>query len=77
MQSFLFELEKICEELNQGSIRKIIKEWTKMSATIGKKATVSTSSGKISGKAVRIDDDGALVISQAKEIHRVLVGDVS
>ncbi|KRT60734.1 MAG: biotin--acetyl-CoA-carboxylase ligase [Thaumarchaeota archaeon CSP1-1] len=77
MQSFLFELEKICEELNQGNIRKTIKEWTKMSATIGKKATVSTSSGKISGKAIRIDDDGALVISQAKETHRVLVGDVS
>ena len=77
MQTFLFELEKICEELNQGNIRKIITEWTKKSETIGKKATVSTSSGKISGKAIRIDDDGALVISQAKEIHRVLVGDVS
>ena len=77
MQSFLFELERICEELNQGNIRKTIKEWTKMSATIGKKVTVSTSSGKISGRAVRIDDDGALVISQAKETHRVLVGDVS
>ncbi len=77
MQTFLFELEKICEELNQGNIRKIITEWTKKSATIGKKVIVSTSSGKISGKAIRIDDDGALVISQAKEIHRVLVGDVS
>ncbi|MGI0064016.1 MAG: biotin--[acetyl-CoA-carboxylase] ligase [Nitrosopumilaceae archaeon] len=77
MQSFLFELEKICEELNQGNIRKTIKEWTKMSATIGKKVTVSTSSGKIRGKAIRIDDDGALVISQARETHRVLVGDVS
>jgi len=77
MQTFLFELEKICEELNQGNIRKIITEWTKKSATIGKKATVSTSSGKISGKVIRIDNDGALVISQAKEIHRVLVGDIS
>lgn len=77
MQSFLFELEKICEELNQGNIRKIINEWTKKSATIGKKATVSTSSGKISGKAIRIDEDGALVISQDKETRRVLVGDVS
>ena len=77
MQSFLFELEKICEELNQGNIRKTIKEWTKMSSTIGKKATVYTSSGKISGKAIRIDDDGALVISKAKETYRVLVGDVS
>ena len=77
MQTFLFELEKICEELNQGNFRKIITEWTKKSETIGKKAIVSTSSGKIIGKAIRIDDDGALVISQAKEIHRVLVGDVS
>jgi len=77
MRAFLFELEKICEELNQGNIRKIITEWTKKSATIGKKVTVSTSSEKISGKAIRIDDDGALVISQAKAIHRVLVGDVS
>ena len=77
MQTFLFELEKICEELNQGNIRKIITEWTKKSVTIGKKATVSTSAGKISGKAIRIDNDGALVISQDKEIHRVLVGDVS
>lgn len=77
IQSFLFELEKICEELNQGNIKKTIKEWTKMSGTIGKKITVSTSSGKISGKAMRIDDDGALVISEAKKTHRVLVGDVS
>ena len=77
MESFLFELEKICEELNQGNIRKTIKEWTKMSSTIGKNAAVSTSSGKISGKAIRIDNDGALVISKAKETHRVLVGDVS
>jgi BirA family biotin operon repressor/biotin-[acetyl-CoA-carboxylase] ligase len=76
MQLFLFELEKICEELNQGNIRKIINEWTKKSLTIGKTVDVFTSSGKISGKATRIDDDGALVISKAGKTQRILVGDV-
>ena len=76
MQSFLLELEKICEALDQGKYKKIINEWTKKSSTIGKKATVSTSSGKISGKAIRIDNDGALVISHANKNHRILVGDV-
>lgn len=77
IQSFLVELEKICILLNQGKIKKIINEWTKRSLTIGKKANVSTSKGKISGQAIRIDDDGALIISQAKKTHRILVGDVS
>ena len=77
IQSFLVELEKICDLLNQGKIKKIINEWTKRSFTIGRKANVSTSTGKISGRALRIDDDGALVISHARKTHRVLVGDVS
>jgi BirA family transcriptional regulator, biotin operon repressor / biotin---[acetyl-CoA-carboxylase] ligase len=77
IQSFLVELEKMCDLLNQGKIKKIIYEWTKRSFTIGNKASVSTSTGKISGQALRIDDDGALVISHARKTHRVLVGDVS
>ena len=77
IQSFLVELEKICDLLNQGKVKKIINEWTKRSFTIGRKANVSTSTGKISGRAIRIDDDGALVISHARKTHRVLVGDVS
>jgi BirA family transcriptional regulator, biotin operon repressor / biotin---[acetyl-CoA-carboxylase] ligase len=77
VQSFLVELEKICDLLNQGKISRIISEWTKRSLTIGKKASVSTSTGKISGQAIRIDDDGALVISHSKKTHRVLVGDIA
>lgn len=77
IQSYLFELEKICEDLEGGNIRKIIKEWTKMSSTIGKTVTVFTSSKKITGKAVKIDDDGALVILRNKKPLRILVGDVA
>ena len=76
IQNFLVELEKICDELEQGKNKKIINEWTKKSSTIGKKSTVFTSSGKITGIAKKIDNDGALVISQAKKNHRILVGDV-
>ena len=76
MQTFLVELEKICSELEQDKYKKIIKAWVKKSSTIGKNTSVSTSSGKITGKAVRIDDDGALVISHKNKNHRVLVGDV-
>ncbi len=76
MQDFLVELERVCEVLEQGNFKKIINDWTKKSSTIGKKVIVSTSSGKINGKAIRIDNDGALVISQGKKTRRILVGDV-
>ena len=76
MQVFLVELEKMCETLDQGKHKKIINDWTKKSSTIGKNATVYTSAGKITGKAIRIDNDGALVISHASKNHRILVGDV-
>ncbi len=76
MQVFLVELEKICDALDQGKHKKIINDWTKKSSTIGRNVTASTSSGEITGKAIRIDNDGALVISHANKNHRILVGDV-
>lgn len=77
IQTFLLELEKICDVLEKGQFKKIINSWTKKSSTIGNNTTVSTSSGKFSGKAIRIDNDGALVISKGSKNYRILVGDVS
>ncbi|MFZ8922017.1 MAG: biotin--[acetyl-CoA-carboxylase] ligase [Nitrosopumilaceae archaeon] len=75
VQTFLVELEKIFELLNSEEIKKITKEWTKRSSTIGKKVELATREGKISGKALRIDNDGALVI-EGKKNARVLAGDI-
>jgi BirA family biotin operon repressor/biotin-[acetyl-CoA-carboxylase] ligase len=61
--------------LNLGQTKKIIKEWTKRSSTIGKNVELVTKEGKISGKAIKIDDDGALVISDKKNT-RVIAGDI-
>ncbi len=75
IQVFLQELEKILDLLNESQVKKIIKEWTKRSSTIGKNVELTTRTGKIRGKATKIDDDGALVIA-GKKNTRVLAGDI-
>jgi len=59
------------------SIKKIKSEWTKRSSTIGRNVSIITSEGNVSGKAVKIDSDGALIISKGKKAERILVGDIT
>jgi BirA family biotin operon repressor/biotin-[acetyl-CoA-carboxylase] ligase len=77
IQRFLIELERIYELLNTKQIKKIIVEWTKRSSTIGKNVELSTINGKIKGKAIKIDEDGALVISSKGKSIRVIAGDIT
>jgi BirA family biotin operon repressor/biotin-[acetyl-CoA-carboxylase] ligase len=70
------ELEEIYNILNTGDIKKIIRDWTKKSSTIGQNIELNTEDGKIKGKAIKIDDDGALVISTNKKNKRITSGDV-
>ena len=76
VQNFLNELENIIELLNKEKRKIIIKNWTKKSSSVGKNITISTFSGKINGKAIKLDDDGALVIKNSKNTQRVLAGDL-
>jgi BirA family biotin operon repressor/biotin-[acetyl-CoA-carboxylase] ligase len=76
VQTFLLELEKIYEALNEKQIKKIISEWTLRSSTIGKNVELNTVDSKIKGKAIKIDDDGALIVSENKKIHKVIAGDI-
>ncbi|RMW39703.1 MAG: biotin--[acetyl-CoA-carboxylase] ligase [Nitrosopumilus sp.] len=76
VQSFLAELEKIYKLLETKQTKKIISEWTKRSSTIGKNVRLNTIDGEIKGKAIRIDEDGALVVSKNKETDRVIAGDI-
>ena len=75
IQSFLIELEKIYELLNKKKTKKIISEWTKRSSTIGKRVEIDTREGKIKGKAIKIDEDGALVLDNSNK-DRIIAGDV-
>lgn len=75
IQTFLLELEIIINLLNEGQIKKIVKEWSKRSSTIGKNVEFFTKEGKKQGRAIKIDEDGALVISNKKNV-RILAGGV-
>lgn len=76
VQSFLLELEEIFNQLNKGDIKKIIRDWTKKSSTIGQNIELITEDEKIKGKALKIDNDGALVISSNKKNKRITSGDI-
>ena len=76
VQNFLNEVENVIELLNKEKRKIIIKSWTKKSSSIGKNITISTQNGKIKGKAIKLDDDGALVIKNNKNTQRILAGDV-
>jgi len=75
IQTFLLEMEEMYDLLSTGQIKKIVKEWTKRSSTIGKNVELVTKEGKIRGNAVKIDDDGGLVIADKKKI-KVFAGDI-
>jgi len=76
VQTFFVELEKIYDLLNTKQTKKIISEWTKRSSTIGKKVELDTIDGKIKGKAIKIDSDGALLVSDNNKIIRIIAGDI-
>jgi len=76
IKQFLYELENVLKLINSAQIKKIRNEWTKRSSTIGKNISIITNDGRIRGRALKIDNDGGLVISRGKKTERVLVGDV-
>ena len=74
LKEFLLQFEKNLFQLDKGEKSKIIKEWTKRAAGIGKKITINTSNGKISGISQGIDNDGALKIKTRNKIQKIYVG---
>ena len=77
VQQFLYELENVFQLINSRRIKKIKSEWTKRSSTIGRNVSIITGEGNINGKAVKIDRDGALIISKGKKAEKILVGDIT
>jgi len=77
VHQFLYELENVFQLINSRRIKKIKSEWTKRSSTIGRNVSIITNDGDLNGKAIKIDSDGALIISKGKKIERILVGDIT
>ena len=77
VQRFLLELEKLYQISLKKDLKYIIKEWTIRSSTIGKPISIKLPDEKVIGRALRIDNDGALVISNKGKTRRIIVGDIS
>ncbi|MGB9124530.1 MAG: biotin--[acetyl-CoA-carboxylase] ligase [Nitrosotalea sp.] len=77
VQQFLLELEQMYNKVISGSIAEIRKEWIKRSSTIGKNVTATTTTGLLKGKAIGIDETGALLLSNRGKIQHLLAGDIT
>ena len=72
----MHELENIFQLIDSGCTERIIIEWTARSSTIGKNISITTNEGKITGNAIKLDSDGALIIFKGQKSKRLLVGDI-
>ena len=76
VQAFLEELERMLLLFDQDKTQLIISQWSKKSSTIGRNVSVSAPDGKASGKAVKLDKDGGLIIRQNSKLLKITAGDV-
>ncbi len=73
LSGFLDRLEK---ELSKDNFDHIIPEWKKYTLTLNRQVRIVTTSTELEGKAVDVDDNGALLLEQAdKSIKKVFYGD--
>ena len=74
----LHRLEGFYGEILAGGVGRLYEDWNRHCLIIGREVTVESDAETIQGRAIRIDEDGALVIEiRTGEEHRVLCGDVS
>ncbi|HCB93776.1 MAG TPA: biotin--[acetyl-CoA-carboxylase] ligase [Selenomonas sp.] len=78
-QSVLENMEDLYTTATSRGFSPIMDEWRKCSSTLGHEVQVIGvgQDDRFTGKAVDIDDDGALIIDTEKGRRRVLAGDVS
>jgi BirA family transcriptional regulator, biotin operon repressor / biotin---[acetyl-CoA-carboxylase] ligase len=73
----LDELESLYLALQNGQFGSVHAEWVAVLETIGKQVTVQEPAGTFTGKALRVDPDGALVLRLQGGERRILAGDVT
>jgi BirA family biotin operon repressor/biotin-[acetyl-CoA-carboxylase] ligase len=71
-------LEISYERVQQGKIEGFYGQWNELSLILGQRVTIESETGAIEGKAVRIDEKGALILEEPDgSKRRILCGDVS
>ena len=70
--------EALYRDVVRGSMKALYEEWNQNCLVLGKAVVIESDRERIEGRALRIDDCGALIIEDAKgDQRRILTGDVS
>lgn len=77
LEAVLGELEQIYQGVVQHGFADVLKEWRSLSVTLGQEVTVIGMDRQFSGRAVDIDQSGALLVQTPERLETVLAGDVS
>lgn len=78
LQSLLKRIEEQYKLINKGEFQKVIQDWKEWNITIGQEVAVTTIKESISGRAVDINEEGALILKLINgELMKVLSGDVT
>ena len=59
----------------EGQKEELLDQWSERAPMLGKNVSVSTSKGEVSGKALGIDQSGALILQTEKGMERIDAGD--
>ena len=71
-------LDGLYGEVVAGNMTALYEEWNRKCLVLGKAVVVASEKERIEGRALRIDDSGALIVEDAAgNQRRILTGDVS
>jgi len=74
----LSKFDGLYREVAVGNMKALYEEWNRNCLVLGKAVVVASEKERIEGKALRIDDCGALILEDAQgNQRRILTGDVS
>lgn len=75
--ALLAELEDKYEQVLREGFDGVLMEWRSWSITLGEMVEITSNDTGYGGKAIDIDEDGALLVETTAGLRRVMAGDVS
>lgn len=74
--NLLLSLDYQYHQLISGNSESVLNNWKRLSDTLGKEVIINTQKGIIQGKALDLDENGALILkTQSCEIKKIFAGD--
>ncbi len=75
LRNVLYSMDLAYAKMLSGQLENILDEWSRRSSTIGSTVRIKTANRTIEGKAIGVDQTGALIIKQSVGLGRVSAGE--